>query len=300
MLRSLFCVLGIFVCWQISLPQVLQAEAFKFASYNLENYLRMSRRGQGENAPKPGREIEALISIIREGRPDILGVCELGDRASFQDFKRRLEAAGLGFKDAEYVGDSPGDRHLALFSRFPIASRQSLPDVPYELDGTRQKMRRGMLDVTVKVEGDYFLRLVGVHLKSKRPVPEGQALVRRHEAQLLRKRIDRILKADPDTNLLVYGDLNDTKNEPTIREIIGVRNSPRYMTDIWISDDRGERWTYYWKYADIYSRLDYVFVSRSLKPEVVFSKCYIARPPNWNDASDHCMIVATIDPERRK
>ena len=218
----------------------------------------------------------------------------------FEDFRRRLETAGLGFKDSEYLGDSPGERHLALFSRFPITSRQSLPDVPYELGGTRQKMRRGMLDVTVRVNKDYLLRLIGVHLKSKRPIPEGQALVRRHEVQLLRERIDRVLKTDPDTNLLVYGDLNDTKNEPTIQEVIGVRGSPRYMMDIWFSDDRGERWTYYWKYADVYSRVDYVFVSRALKPEVVFGKCYIARPPYWSKASDHCMIVATINPERQR
>ena len=260
----------------------------------------MARRGEGENAPKPQREIDALISIIRAGKPDILGVCELGDREMFEDFSRRLEAAGLVFMDAEFLGDSPGDRHLALFSRFPIASRQSLPDVAYELGGTRQKMRRGMLDVTVKVTEDYHLRLIGVHLKSKRPIPEGQALVRRHEVQLLRRRIDQILKEDPDTNLLVYGDLNDTKNEPTIQEVIGVRNSPGYMMDIWFSDDRGERWTYYWKYADVYSRVDYVFVSRALKPEVLFRKCYIARPPNWSEASDHCMIVATINPGRRR
>ncbi len=298
--RLTLCIWAVLFFWLIPLPRTLTAEPFRFASYNLENYLRMKRRGGGENAPKPDKEIEALISIIRAARPDILGVCELGDEEMFEDLGRRLEAVGLKFKDTEYVGDSPGDRHLALFSRFPIASRQSMPDVPYELDGTRQKMRRGMLDVTVKVEEDYFLRLIGVHLKSKRPVPEGQALVRRHEAHLLRKRIDRVLKADPDTNLLVYGDLNDTKNEPTIQEIIGVRNSPRYMMDIWLSDNRGERWTYYWKYADIYSRVDYVFVSRALKSEVVFSKCYIARPSNWNKASDHCLIVATIDPERRR
>jgi endonuclease/exonuclease/phosphatase family metal-dependent hydrolase len=296
----LSCVGTVFVFWLTSLPQVLEAEAIRIASYNLENYLLMNRGGSSAPAPKPEKEIKTLIGIIRAAGPDILGVCELGDRAMFTDFKRRLDAAGLGFKDAEYLEKSPGDRHLALFSRFPIVKRQSVPDVPYELGGTRQKMRRGMLDVTVKVRDDYRLRLIGAHLKSKRPVPEGEALVRRHEARLLRKRIEGILKGDRTTNLLVYGDLNDTKNEPSIQEIMGARGAPDHMWDIWLHDDRGERWTYYWKYADVYSRVDYMFVSRALKPEVVFDECYVARPRSWYEASDHCMIVATIDPEREK
>jgi endonuclease/exonuclease/phosphatase family metal-dependent hydrolase len=274
------------------------AEEVKFAAYNIENYLRMDRSNGGKDAPKPEAEIEALLGIIRESDPDILGVCEIGDRSMFEDLLRRLNEAGLRYEHSEYVGENPDPRHLALFSRYPIVARNSAPDVPFELNGTRQKVRRGFLDATVRLRDGVDVRFLGVHLKSKRPVPEGEALVRRHEAQLLRKRIDGVLEADPEARILVYGDMNDSKNEPPIHEIAGRRGSERYMADLWVADDRGERWTYYWKYADHYSRIDYLFASPALRPEIVMEKSYISRPANWSEASDHCLIVGTIDPDR--
>ena len=36
---------------------------------------------------------------------------------------------------------------------------------------------------------------------------------------------------------------------------------PNYMMDLWLRDSRGEHWTYYWKTADEYSRIDYLLVS---------------------------------------
>ncbi len=81
------------------------------------------------------------------------------------------------------------------------------------MDGKPEKVRRGFLDVTIQVNAGYQLRLVGAHLKSKLPIREGEALVRRMEAELLRKHLDGILGAAPETNLICYGDFNDTRNE---------------------------------------------------------------------------------------
>jgi hypothetical protein len=36
-----------------------------------------------------------MIHIIKEISPDILGVCEMGSRERFEDFKKRLAAADL-------------------------------------------------------------------------------------------------------------------------------------------------------------------------------------------------------------
>jgi len=268
------------------------------ASYNLENYIRMDRREGNEhlkNAPKPEKEINALIRVITDINPDILGVCEMGTRDLFDDFKTRLKNAGLGYTDFEYVDGPDPQRHLALVSRFPITSRQSIPNASYELNGQQEKVRRGFLDVTVKINSDYELRLVGAHLKSKlNDVAEGEALVRRSESHLLREHIDEILSKKPDAKLIVYGDFNDTKNEPVIEEIMGTRNSPAHLTDLWLRDKAGDHWTEYWKAADVYSRIDFIFVNRALLPDVVQSKSSVYRSEYWNEASDHRPVVATI------
>ncbi len=273
--------------------------------YNVKNYVNEKAKGEGDKYAthaKPESEIVALIKVIKDINPDILGVCEMGTPDRFEDFKKRLNEAGLGYTDFEYVQAADADRHLALVSRFPIVARQSATDVPFEVDGQQEKVRRGFLDVTVQVNSGYQLRLVGAHLKSKLPIPEGEALVRRYEAQQLRAHLEKIMAADPEVNLMCYGDFNDSKNEPMFSEITGVRGSANYMADIWAKDPLGDKWTYYWKVSDEYSRIDYLFASPALFHEVVRAKSRVYRSDanDWSDASDHRPVFTSIVPQNKK
>ena len=299
-----FTPLVIVTAWLFRCAALMAApDEIVLCSYNVRNYVNASPAGEGRQYPtraKPEPEIAALVGIIKEINPHVLGVCEMGTPDRFEDFKKRLAGAGLNYTDSEYVQAADEDRHLALLSRFPIVSRGSQTDVSFELNGKVEKVRRGFLDVTVQVNPDYQLRLVGVHLKSKLPSPEGEALVRRYEAQALRKHLDGILAANPAVNLACYGDFNDTKNEPMFQEVSGVRGTANYMADLWAKDSLGDRWTHYWKAADQYSRIDYIFVSPGLFREVVKDKSAVYRGPAWDEASDHRPVHATIIPVNRK
>ncbi len=280
------------------------AEPVVVAAYNLENYVVVPQPDPADGSrpvkPKSPEELAALVRIIREIRPGILGVCEMGRPEQFEDFKRRLAEAGLGFTAFEYLQAQDPERHLALLSRYPIVARNSVSDARYSLGGMPQSVRRGFLDVTVQIAESYRLRLVGAHLKSKLAVPEGEALLRRYEAMLLRRHLDEILKADPAANLLVYGDFNDTKNEPTIPEIMGRRDARMHLADLLLTDQFGDRWTYYWKTADQYSRFDFFFASRGLLPEIIREQSRVHRSDDWNLASDHRPIITAIRPEEEK
>lgn len=266
-----------------------------FASYNLENYFQASDFPDGrEKLSKSPDAIAAEIRIIQEINPDILGVCEMGPPNEFADFKARLKAAGLNYPATEYVQGPDPERHVALLSRFPIVAHQSLPEVPYALEGREQQVERGFLDVTISANGAN-IRFIGVHLKSKlHDTPLDEEEIRRNEAHLLRQHIDQVVAASPDTPLLVYGDFNDTKNSTSMREIIGTRSAPSSLRDLYLKDSAGDRWTEYWEAADVYSRIDYILVSRNLFPAISLEKCYIYRSPDWFKASDHRATVATI------
>lgn len=269
-----------------------------FCTYNVRNYVGADQVAPQEHRAKPKSEaeIEALIAVIREIQPDVLGVCEMGSPAMFEDFKVRLEKAGLGFVDSEYVQAEDPDRHVALVSRFPIVARDSQKDVRFSVGGKEEGMRRGILDVTVQITPAYRLRCVGVHLKSKLPTPEGEALIRRHEATKLREHLDEVIKENPAANLICYGDCNDTKNEAVFSAITGVRGTPGYMADLWAVDSVGDRWTYYWHFADEYSRIDYLFASPGLWPEVQRETATVDRSADWGKASDHRAVYVTIKP----
>jgi endonuclease/exonuclease/phosphatase family metal-dependent hydrolase len=281
----------------ILLAQIARAanDEIVVAAYNLANYAPIPFQSEdGKTIHKSGKSVSALIALIKEINPDILGVCEMGPTNEFEDFKSRLQAAGLGYKAYEYVQAVDQERHLALVSRFPIVARNSVIDAGYELNGVPEKVKRGFLDVTVEVNPHYQLRLLGVHLKSKRPVPGGDALIRRSEAHLLRQHIDAILAADPAANLLLYGDFNDVKNQPAIYEVTGASGSAHAMNELKLEDSLGDRWTYFWNVEDSYARIDFMFASPALLPEIVASKCRVHRSAQWNVASDHRPVVATI------
>ena len=287
----------------LRLPLLVAAEpqSVVIATYNVENYLGEEpaaevspRRGK----PKSDKAIDAVVQVIKDINPGILAVCEMGEPERFEDFKKRLAAAGLGYTDFEYVQGADPDRHLALVSRFPIVARQSLPDVSYDLGGRPEKVKRGFLDVTIQINGGYQLRLVSAHLKSKLPAPEGEAIVRRYEAELLRKHLDEILAADPNVRLVCLGDFNGLKNEPPYHEIVGARGDT-YLAPLPAKDDLGDTWTEYWKEADLYSRIDYIFVSPALHHDVTPGSARVYRSAYWNEASDHRPVYATIVPRGR-
>jgi endonuclease/exonuclease/phosphatase family metal-dependent hydrolase len=270
-----------------------------FCSYNVQNYNDGQLPLEGSTygtKPKSEESIAVLVRIISEIKPDILGLCEMGPPAKLADLQRRLKEAGLDLPHAEHVQAQDTERNLALLSRFPIVARNPQTDVRYELNGVEERVKRGFLDATIEVNSSYQLRCVGVHLKSKLPVPAGEALIRRMEASKLRAHLDAILAGDPETNLICYGDFNDTKNEPMFQEVSGVKGSPGFMSDLWCRDPLGDRWTHYWKTADEYARIDYLFVSQALFPEVNKSKSSIYRSNDWNTASDHRPIYTSIRP----
>ncbi len=116
-----------------------------------------------------------------------------------------------------------------------------------------------------------------------------------------------ILRRDPDANLIVLGDFNDTKDSASTKEIIGrgrfklidtrpaERNgdnapspNPRY-------EPRNITWTHYYGVEDTYSRIDYILLSPGMAREWVTNETYVLTIPNWGIGSDHRPLVATFE-----
>lgn len=274
-----------------------------FTAWNLKNFLHIAvppLEGSTEKS-KPAKEIAAVVSLLTAVRPDILGVCEMGSTADLAILQSDLKKAGLNLPNSEWVEGADTTRHLALLSRFPIIARQPVTNQRYLLDDSQFPVQRGFLDVTVQVHADYQLRLVGVHLKSRLDTPEAdQELMRRNEAQLLRQHIDAVLLAAPETNLMVYGDFNDSRDQPSIKAIKGIRGATNALSEIPAGDDSGERWTFYYPTADEYSRIDFLMASSALMPEVKQGSAFLPGGNAWSRASDHRPVSVTLNPNDQK
>jgi len=268
---------------------VAPAEGLRFMAYNLENWLTMERRisDRMQLADKPDEQKAAAVRMIVAGKPDVLGVCEIGTQEDVDDLRKRLRDAGWEMPHVAFDPTDGSFRRLALLSRLPIVGRDKPEVSEYQMLGRWRAMSRPILDATVERGGSRY-RFVGVHLKSKREVREGdQEEIRRQEAKLLRRHLDAVLKDDPTVRWVAYGDFNDTLRSVAMKTVVGYYRAPTYMTAIPCADSKGHRWTHHWQYEDVYSRFDYVLVSPALKAEVDFRQSRILDDPDWELASDH-------------
>lgn len=277
---------------------------FRFIAYNVRNWLVMDRPANGQGTvrkAKPDDEKAAVISILSKHHPDVIGLCEIGTAEDLAEIQQRLKDAGVELPHSHYTGGSDPVRHLGLLSKFPIVHTERPKEVDYKLHGKSFSLNRGILDATVEARGRKY-RFLGAHLKSKREIEDAdQEEMRQAEARLLRQHVDTILALDPQERLVVYGDFNDTRASPSVKIITGNYGQADYLTPLPAEDRSGTSWTHFWNLHDVYARIDFITVSKALKPEVDFKAARVLDDKEWEKASDHRPLMGvfrTKDPSR--
>ncbi len=261
--------------------------AFTFLTYNVKNWLVSSQSPEKTKEAK-----QAVIRILANAAPDVIGLCEIGSMDDVLEIQSMLKAEGMDYPYAHHAGGADPVRHLALLSRYPIISKEK-PDP--RIPETQHTMPRGILDATVRI-GGREIRFLGLHLKSKRTVPEfDEAKLRIEEAGHVRKHIDTILAKDPGALLLAYGDFNDTTRSLSTRMICGTYRTPGYMNPIHVTDSHGETWTHHFAEEDSYTRIDFVTVSQELKRHVSRNGSRIVDDPLTQTASDHRPVLIRFE-----
>lgn len=269
-----------------------------FAAWNVRNYTLKPPPKESGGLPTPPKSAESLAAVattLTAIAPDILGLTEIGSRADLADLQRRLKQNGLNLPHRTWVDGADQQRHVALLSRFPLTKARHETRATILAGGLPRRIQRGILDSTVKIRPDFELRVLGVHFKSRRIVPDfDQAEFRRGESLLLRRRVEQILQDEPSTPLLVFGDFNDTKNSPVVTGVLGRPGADDALTALPLADRQGDQWTYHWAETDEYSRVDFVMVNRALRPLVRRGGTHIHRAKRWREASDHRPLVVTL------
>lgn len=285
----------------------LEAEVFRVATYNVENYLDKpteSRRYVKSNTAKA-----KIRETIRAMKPDVIAFEEMGDVSALMELRDSLKKEGLDYPDWEHVTGYDTNIHVAVLSRFPIVARRSHTNDNFLLSGRRFQVSRGFIEVVIKVNTQYSFTLLAAHLKSRRPVPEAdETEMRREEGKMLRSKVEALLAANPEANIVVLGDFNDTYNSPSTKQIQGPRGKNQ-LVDTRPAERNGDNlpnpiprysprnitWTHYYGIEDSYSRIDYIMLSPGMAHEWVKDDTYIPTIPNWGIGSDHRPLVATFE-----
>lgn len=280
------------------------AEKFTLATYNLENYIVVP----GGSRPVKSAQSRAKIrESIRAMRPDVLALQEIGNTNALLELRAALKSEGLDYPHWEYVSGFDTHIQVAVLSRFPIVARRPHSNEGFLLKGRRLRTSRGIAEVDIRVNEKYAFTLFVAHLKSRSPsAVADQADLREQEALILRELVETRLKASPDANLAVVGDLNDVKTSPATRAIIGkgklglvdARPAERPAGARVASEPpealRRVVWTHFYGVEDTFSRVDYILLSRGMARERDAANSYVLAMPNWGVASDHRPVIVSF------
>ena len=278
------------------------AATFRVATYNLENYLEVATptRHAKSSASKA-----KLRESIRALKPDVLALQEIGNTNALLELRDSLKTEGLDFPYWEHVSGSDTNIHVAILSRFPFSARRPHTHESFLLSGRRFYVSRGFAEVEIQVNPDYNFTLMLAHLKSRRAMSQAdESEMRLEEARLLRGKIDACLGVNPNLNLIVLGDFNDTKDSASVKAIMGLGRRklfdtrPAERTDTDAPDHSQEQraitWTHYYEKDDTYSRIDFILLSPGMKREWIANESRVLSLPGWGIASDHRPLVATF------
>lgn len=277
------------------------AQAFKVATYNVENYLDEPTQTRFAKSPEAMAGVRQSILALK---PEVIALQEMGSQKALLDLRAALKTHGLDFPFWEQVAGADTNVHLAILSQFPFSAHRSRTNDNFLVGGRRFRVSRGFGEVDIRVGTNYVFTLITAHLKSRRAIPQAEeAELRLEEAKLLREEIDARLAADPRVNLVVLGDFNDTKDAVSTKTVIG--RGKFKLLDTRPAERNGDSpalgaearritWTHYYAKDDSYSRIDYILLSPGMAREWLAEETYVLAMPDWGLGSDHRPLVATF------
>ncbi len=270
-----------------------QIEPVRILSFNTYNFLAKNQT-QIKSQESKAAVIETLVSIA----PDIMLLIEVGGLKAAQEIQFLLQQKGCKYPSLSVVDGEDNERKIVVLSKLDPVEVAHDTTAYYNLGGRHIRIQRGFAHCIFSWKNGYRLHLLGAHLKSKCFHPLGQTDMRRYEARQLRYLINTIIKKEPEANILVVGDFNDTPDSSPFKTVRGRRyKDTSEFYDLRPLDKHDMSWTYVWEKADTYSRIDYALASYHLLAEIDLDKTRIPFFADWSLASDHRPLLITLVPK---
>ena len=274
------------------------AAGFTVLTWNVENYVAEDRMVEGayrRQYPKSERAKAALRTTLRALQPDLLALQEMGPEPYLEELQRDLATEGLVLPYRALLAGPDEARHVAVLSRVPLTRVVSHAAVPFRARDQTLLVRRGLLEVAVDLPGGAVTLFV-FHLKSRHTESgddPNAAAQRAGEAEAVR---DLVLQRFPDpaaARFLMVGDCNDGPRSRPL-QALAQRGRTAIATILPATDGRGDAWTYAYRKAEEFTRVDYALVSPGLWAAVVGACGEIPDTPEVRAASDHRPVLVRL------
>ncbi len=256
---------------------------------------------------------DAVAEVIADIDTDVLVLTEVDDGAELEFLVDAIETHGTAYPHFEVCecNDRSTGQHVAILSKRPFIDSETLLTLEgraaydAEIDDPDEQRDTGVskgMRVAVEVENDSGqmepVYIFGLHLASERGGFDkdqqriAQAtIVRRYAVELLNR----------GEHVIVVGDLNDRRGQPTLRRLRGLDDvwPDLIQTGHWSYFDREDeatRWTY--QFRGELNQIDHVLLSYSLRKNQSnsISSQVLDIPETVSPSiSDHRPLVVTLD-----
>jgi endonuclease/exonuclease/phosphatase family metal-dependent hydrolase len=165
-------------------------------------------RGARWGAERYSAKLAAVARAIRSsapGGPDLVALQEVENERALADLARELE--GLGYRYRVFVPQQEVVTGVAFLSRLPVLGVRALPVGSFQRAPLRQ-----ILEIEVEYRG-HRLRVLNNHWKAKSEGVRETEPGRKAAAEVLARRVGRLLAEEPEADLLALGDFNQNLEE---------------------------------------------------------------------------------------
>jgi predicted extracellular nuclease len=240
----LLCSITIGSCASAQQSSKSKAEEAIVAFYNVENLFDTldDARTMDEDFTPTGKlqwtapryaeklsRISEVIEMLPGELPIFIGLCEIENRTVLEDLvKEKSLHSASGNRGYEIIhGDSPDERGIdaAALYNAAILKNVSFEYHTIQLPDPKDPNTRDVLHVKAQIHGEWFHFFVN-HWPSRSGGQVESEPNRLAVAQLLKTKVDEVLKSDSEAQIIIMGDFNDHPNDRSIYEVLGAKEQP--------------------------------------------------------------------------
>lgn len=251
---------------------------------------------------KFAESVDKVAPVIAEIDADIILLTEVGNEDDVDQLREAINGLGVNYPHVVVCDckDSSTQQHVAVLSKIPLENpvlilpgREGYFAEEDDEDSEDDTGLSKSLKVEVEFSGER-IHLYGLHLKSERGFSEADnqriaqaSLVRRHYLPLLKQ----------GAHVIVAGDLNDGRGQPTLKRIRGFDDVEADLKQsghigYFEEDEFDERWTH--SYLGTRNQIDHILISDSLQRRARSIKAHVISI-NDPSISDHRPFIVTFD-----
>ena len=166
---------------------------------------------------------KVIKDIVKPGMPDVIGLAEIENKTVMMSILDNLSENGM--KQYSFIHyDSPDERGsdvALIYNRETFKIINSAP-ILVHLPGIEDRTR-DILYVKGETNNKEVIHLFIAHFPSRVEGTERSERRRYFVASELRHEVYKILSENPEQNILIMGDFNDTPDDNSIDEVLGAK-----------------------------------------------------------------------------